>query len=214
MQQILALDLSRQGITACLMKRDGVMLHVSSDQQRPHSMVLISMLQELLDQAKLQWDELDGLAVGTGPGSFTGIRIACATVAGINAQLRLPVLECSSLAISALQADGDEPLWVLADARGGEVYVGRYAAGCPLTADTCIAWSELAKLEPGPFMAATNLPDLPEGWIRKEQVHDRASALAHLVRIKLEELRNPDHLPLYPRPNYLQPSQAERHVVS
>ncbi|MDR0788061.1 MAG: tRNA (adenosine(37)-N6)-threonylcarbamoyltransferase complex dimerization subunit type 1 TsaB [Gemmatimonadota bacterium] len=88
---------------------------------------LIPAANEALRLAGVRKSELGALAVGAGPGSFTGIRLAAATAKGIARALHLPVLAYSSLLVIAANAwayPGE--VCVLEDARGRDVYTARY----------------------------------------------------------------------------------------
>ena len=81
---------------------------------------------DLLAGVRLTLDDVQGLVVGLGPGSFTGLRIGLATVKGLAYARRLPVAGASSLAALALECPEDTPLAAVAVARRGELYLGRY----------------------------------------------------------------------------------------
>jgi tRNA threonylcarbamoyladenosine biosynthesis protein TsaB len=85
------------------------------------------MCDEVLAEAGLARRDLDVLAVGRGPGAFTGVRLAVSAAQGIALALGIPVVPVSSLAALAMQApdDGGDVLAVI-DARMGEVYAGLF----------------------------------------------------------------------------------------
>lgn len=206
---VLALDAAVGRSYGCLLLSDREALFAESEGDRAHSQTLMPMLEGLLNRANLGWQDLNMLALGIGPGSFTGLRIAAAALAGINASLQLPVLSVSSLAITSVQADFEEPLYVLEDARAGEVFVGHYRGGISMQNDRCISWDELNDVEPCSYTSVTAPPsDLP-GWQRLESTLHRGEAMAMVVREVMgrEELSS---LPKYVQPAYLQISQAER----
>jgi tRNA threonylcarbamoyladenosine biosynthesis protein TsaB len=97
-----------------------------------HGGRLPGILQELLVATGRKLPEIEGYAVGLGPGSFTGLRIGLATWKGLAYANRRPIAGASSLAALALAAAPPEPgalLVPLLDARKGEVYAGFYRAG-------------------------------------------------------------------------------------
>jgi len=90
---------------------------------------ILPMIGELLETAGLPLENLDGIAFGRGPGSFTGRRIAAAVAQGLGLAVNLPLLPVSSLAAIAQgiwRAAGQERSLVCMDARMGEVFWGAY----------------------------------------------------------------------------------------
>jgi len=87
-----------------------------------HSRRLLTGIDWLLGENNIDPAEIDGLAVGLGPGSFTGLRIAMATVKGLATAMAKPLLGISTLDALALNCSGDKPLCALIDARKKEVY--------------------------------------------------------------------------------------------
>ncbi len=90
-----------------------------------HSSLLLPMVDELLREAGLTLRQLHGIGYGAGPGSFTGLRIACAVTQGLAFGADLPVVGVSTLESIAEQAGADQVLTVL-DARMAEVYWAAY----------------------------------------------------------------------------------------
>jgi tRNA threonylcarbamoyladenosine biosynthesis protein TsaB len=94
---------------------------------RRHAELLLPMCDEVLAEAGIDRRDLDALAVGRGPGAFTGVRLAISAAQGIALALGIPVVPVSSLAALAMQAPahGADVLAVI-DARMGEVYSGLF----------------------------------------------------------------------------------------
>lgn len=212
-KNILALDTAFGEISAAVLKNGEPFLTRcdSSPDGKTRSTTIVPILADLLEQAGLTWNELDLLALGAGPGAFTGLRIAAATLAGINSEMKLPILHLSSLAITARQAITSEPLWVIEDARAGEAFAGCYAAGDNIHEDRCISWKEIADLEAGRFACHNNPAIDMQGWQRLDLLIPRSAALMAESEHALSEARI-GQLPLYPDPIYLQRSQAEKNA--
>ena len=104
--------------------RDGEIAAVERRAGNRHSELALPMLQGLLRKFSIIVEELDAVAFGAGPGSFTGLRIACGLAQGLAFARELPVLGVSSLEALA-QESGAERVIACIDARMREVY---YAA--------------------------------------------------------------------------------------
>ncbi|GAB1478762.1 tRNA (adenosine(37)-N6)-threonylcarbamoyltransferase complex dimerization subunit type 1 TsaB [Paracoccaceae bacterium] len=87
---------------------------------------LMPLLEELLAEAGIGWSDLAGIAVGTGPGNFTGVRISVAAARGLALGLGIPAIGVTRL--EALAHDLPRPVTVIEDARRGEAYVQEFAA--------------------------------------------------------------------------------------
>jgi tRNA threonylcarbamoyladenosine biosynthesis protein TsaB len=95
-----------------------------------HSQQVLPMIDRMLIKHKLSVHDLDAIAYGRGPGSFTGVRIAASTVQGLALGADLPVLEISTLAAMAQEVyskTGQTEVLCLIDARMQEVYLGHYS---------------------------------------------------------------------------------------
>ncbi|MCW5210228.1 tRNA (adenosine(37)-N6)-threonylcarbamoyltransferase complex dimerization subunit type 1 TsaB, partial [Desulfobulbus sp. N3] len=83
-----------------------------------------------MQAAGVSWEELDGVAISLGPGSFTGLRIGMAAAKGIVFAAQKPLIGVQTLDAIALSCPViDRPLWCLLDARKQEVYAACYRTG-------------------------------------------------------------------------------------
>lgn len=89
------------------------------------SQLILPQIQLLLDKAKLNLSDLDGIAFGAGPGSFTGVRIACGVAQGLAFGANLPVVGVNVL-MALAEASGAERVIAASDARMAEVYHAVY----------------------------------------------------------------------------------------
>jgi tRNA threonylcarbamoyladenosine biosynthesis protein TsaB len=122
--RILALDTSTEWCSVAV-GEGAPWLERAEHVGQSHSERLLPMVGAAL--AALQWTaaDLDGIAFGCGPGSFTGIRIGCAVAQGLGFALDRPVLGVPTLEAIAV-ADGDDDILCCLDARMREVYVAAY----------------------------------------------------------------------------------------
>lgn len=124
MALILALDTSTEACS-CALNIDGEITEDFALIPRQHAQRILPMVQKLLADKNLQFADLDALAFGRGPGSFTGLRIAAGVIQGMAFAANLPVIPVSTLAALALQAyeiTGCNRILACLDARIDEVY--------------------------------------------------------------------------------------------
>lgn len=107
---------------------DGELVARSCPADASNSAGLLPLAIELLRSRKLAFSDLDGVAFGSGPGSFTGLRVACGVAQGLAESRGLPLVGVNTLEAMAL-ASGASRVLVALDARMGEVYVGVFEAG-------------------------------------------------------------------------------------
>lgn len=93
--------------------------------EQRHSELILPMLQQMLAETGVTLAQLDGIAFGAGPGSFTGLRIACGVTQGLAFGADLPVTGICTLEALAQQADGNNVITAI-DARMSEIYHAAY----------------------------------------------------------------------------------------
>ncbi|SFU56266.1 tRNA threonylcarbamoyladenosine biosynthesis protein TsaB [Nitrosospira multiformis] len=122
--KILAFDTSSEYCSvALLLERDILGEEVLAGQR--HSELVLPMVSRILDESGLTLAQLDGIAFGSGPGSFTGLRIACGIAQGLAFGAGLPVIGIGTLEALAQQAGGTQVITAL-DARMHEIYHAAY----------------------------------------------------------------------------------------
>ena len=121
---ILALDTSTEYCSVALWQ-DGTVAECCELVGQKHSEVLMEMLDALLREADVKLMQLDGIAFGMGPGSFTGVRIACGVTQGLALGANLPVAGVCTLQALA-EASGKPRVIAALDARMGEIYHAAY----------------------------------------------------------------------------------------
>jgi tRNA threonylcarbamoyladenosine biosynthesis protein TsaB len=129
--KLLAIDTATESCTAALLI-DGCIRERYEVAPRGHAGLILPMVDSLLTEAGLAATDLDGLVLGQGPGSFTGVRIGAGVVQGIAFAADLPVAPVSTLAAmaqGAVRLLGARSVLVAIDARMEEVYWGCYQLG-------------------------------------------------------------------------------------
>ncbi len=137
---VLGFDTATPATAVALRLADGTTLRARDDPgpgERPgHTARLLPLADELLAQAGLAWSALQRIAVGVGPGTFTGLRVGVATARGLAQSLDVEVVGVGTLEVlarAALQAavgEGQQQPHVLAaiDARRGEAFAAAWGA--------------------------------------------------------------------------------------
>lgn len=118
--KLLALDASTEFLSLALVAGENVHTHDQHAGQTA-SQLILPQIQILLDAASLTLADLDGITFGAGPGSFTGVRIACGVAQGLGYGANLPVVGIGAL-MALAQASGEDKVIACTDARMGEVY--------------------------------------------------------------------------------------------
>ncbi len=119
---------------------------------RRHTELVLPWAEALLAEAGIKRAQLDAIAVGRGPGAFTGVRLAIGIAQGIALALNRPVIAVSSLAALALRANAPGRCLAAIDARMGEVYLGAFecdADGARALAPEAVIKPELAQIPEG-----------------------------------------------------------------
>lgn len=122
--KILAIETSTEYCSVALWQ-DGAVTGKSEHVGQKHSERLMAMLDEVLKEAGVKLAQLDGIAFGAGPGSFTGVRIACGVTQGLALGANLPVIGICTLQAVA-QGSGRDKVIAALDARMAEVYFAVY----------------------------------------------------------------------------------------
>jgi tRNA threonylcarbamoyladenosine biosynthesis protein TsaB len=124
---LLAIETATEACSVALIHGQDIIAR-SEIAPRRHTELVLPMADALLAEAGIGRHALDAIAVGRGPGAFTGVRLGVSLAQGMALALDLPVITISSLAALALEAPEDEDAAILAviDARMGEIYAACY----------------------------------------------------------------------------------------
>ncbi|MCZ4496192.1 MAG: ribosomal-protein-alanine acetyltransferase [Thermoleophilia bacterium] len=193
---LLCIDTSTSLVVAALVDASGA---VTGSASSGRAQALLELVDELLDAAGRP--ELTALAVGVGPGGFTGVRIGVTTARGIAEALDIPLHAINSL--QAIAADvatehPDEVVWGAIDARRGEYFVQPFRAG----ADGIVV-----ALGPARAIAVADLDDLSGIVVATDGMDPRALARTALAVVAAAEDGAGD--PLHVVPDYVRAPDAE-----
>jgi len=151
---ILGLDTTGPQCSVSIVDQARIRAHISVPMMRGHAEALAPMVANALDAAKLSSVDIDKIAVCTGPGSFTGLRVALSFAKGFALPRKLPVIGLSSLEVWAASADPEntQNIVCISDVRRGElcwapIFNGKLLAA-PITQPAEAARAAIAKLGP------------------------------------------------------------------
>lgn len=175
-----------------------------------HSEKLLPAIEQLLSGAKISGEELAGIAVSLGPGSYTGLRIGLASATGLSAGWGVPLKGISSLRVLAATLP-DAPALSCVRARNKEVFAGAFSSSSPFS-EEIIKQSLYSTQELEKKIRETNITfsaigsgrsevDIPElNWVSSILDYPRASIVAECA-MQLAEKKGFDSQiePLYLR---------------
>lgn len=143
---ILAIETATMCGSVAVVADDGVIAEYSLQNSRTHSQRLLAGIEWLMAEAGLGWANIDGVAVSSGPGSFTGLRIGFSTAKGLVLAADKPLLAVSTLEALASQFSYSHRLICpVLDARKHEVYTAFFRAA---TDGTCRRLSDYMAVSP------------------------------------------------------------------
>jgi tRNA threonylcarbamoyladenosine biosynthesis protein TsaB len=122
---LLAVETSTELCSVALLRGGELFVEETLAENR-HSEILVPMIRKVFERARLSARQMDAFGFGQGPGSFTGIRIACGIVQGLAFAAQRPVVPVPSLLALAEQSNERRVIAAL-DARMGEAYLAAYA---------------------------------------------------------------------------------------
>ena len=109
---------------------------------KPHSEKLFGLIEEMMSNRGLTFLELDAIAAGCGPGSFTGVRLACSVAQGLSYSLEIPSIQVSSLEVMAKHFHKKylaKEVVALVNAHMNQIYLGHFIYNEELSSSTEVA---------------------------------------------------------------------------
>ena len=225
--KILALDSSGMAASVAVVEDENMLAEYTVNYKKTHSQTLLPMLDAAVQMIQLKLDTIDAIAVASGPGSFTGLRIGSATAKGLGLALDKPIIgvpTTQALAYNLYGAGG--VVCPIMDARRNQVYTGIYGfenghleiLEDQMAADIYQVIEKLNALKCPVIFTGDGISvyrevidqniQVPAEYAPAHLNRQRASAVAALAMEYLKEGRvqtAAEH-----RPEYLRMSQAER----
>lgn len=239
-ERLIAMDTSTKTLAVSMLEGNCETASVQIEANRNHSIQLVPVIQSMMAEQGWQFNELRGIAVGLGPGSYTGIRIGV-TVAKTMAWARsLPVLGVSSLSALALPFLLDSSsAWVvpLMDGRRGQVYTALYTKpfeqatqedGIRLLSewlgDLQESLSQTIQLPSAIYFVGETSPFSEQLLLFAERIHFQYGVKVEIVKTEMQALhvgllgqyslrqQKPEHAHRLV-PNYTQLAEAEKKLI-
>lgn len=126
-ERILAVDATGDALSVALSTGARV-LRARRSGKTPHDETVLPAVESLLKKARLRWEDLDAVAVASGPGRFTGIRIGMSMASMLALRLEIPALALSRLEAAALKSGAADVVAALPGWKG-ETYRQRFKRG-------------------------------------------------------------------------------------
>lgn len=226
--KILAIEASSAVASVAILTDDIITAEYTINNRLTHSQTLLPMIDEVCRMTETDVADFDAIAVSSGPGSFTGLRIGSATAKGLAQALGIPIIHVPTLEAMAYNYYGtNATVCPIMDARRNQVYTGvyyfrnnklmSYMEGCAISADELLDFLNEAKLCNIVFVG-DGIPvfrqhidekaDFEHNYAPAGMNRQRASSVALLGAEYLKEGRTETadaHLP-----DYFRKSQAER----
>ena len=227
LMKILALDSSGMAASVAVVEDENMLAEYTVNYKKTHSQTLLPMLDAAVQMVQLKLDTIDAIAVASGPGSFTGLRIGSATAKGLGLALDKPIIgvpTTQAMAYNLFGAGG--VVCPIMDARRNQVYTGIYGfknghleiLEDQMAADIYQVIEKLNALKCPVIFTGDGISvyrevidqniQVPAEYAPAHLNRQRASAVAALAMEYLKEGRvqtAAEH-----RPEYLRMSQAER----
>lgn len=130
--KILSVDTCSGSCSLSLLKDNSIVETIIESRKGKQAEMLIPLLEEICEKNKIKYSDLDAIAITTGPGSFTGVRIGLASIKGVSIVSNIPIIGVTTLETTAFKAVNDhdikqEEITVLLDAKRGQFYKQKFS---------------------------------------------------------------------------------------
>ena len=198
---VLAFDTALDACSAALVRDDDTLANVSEPLSRGHAERLAPMLREIMSSAGSTFRDLDAIAVTTGPGTFTGVRIGLAMARSLSIALNRPAIGISTLEALAHTAAGGRSGSVagIIDARRGQVYVQVFDRDMrEIASPQALPPEDAARLLPDSAWLVGSGARLVKPFLPDAEVIEGGSVPDAATIARLAQQREPDRHPAIP----------------
>lgn len=205
---VLSFDTSSAHCAAALLRGQEVLANRSEAMQRGQAERLMPLIQDMLTDQDLNWQDLDLIGVGTGPGNFTGVRLSVSAARGLALSCKIPAIGVTTF--EAMAHELASPVLVALDARRDELYLQLFADTSPepilAKADALPDWVSEAQNIVGD--AAEQLATALQNTKVVTQPMPLAEAIGRIALMRAS-LPQPRPTPLYLRPADAKPPREQ-----
>ena len=227
--RILAIDSSSNVASVAIVEEEKIIGEYTINNKITHSQTLLPMIDDMFKVSEIELDTIDAIAITSGPGSFTGLRIGSATAKGLGQALNKPLVEVPTLNAMAYNFfETDKIICPIMDARRNQTYTAAFKIvgeelkeiieGCAVSIDELI--NKLNELNEDVIFVGDGIPVFKE-YIEANLVKKAVFAPTHLNRqragsvgaLALKYLADGKTVTANDfRPDYFRKSQAEREM--
>lgn len=205
---LLAFDTSGPHCSAALIRGSDLLAQKTEEMSKGQAERLFPLLEELMTEHRVTWENLEGIGVGIGPGNFTGIRLSVSAARGLAVSLGRPAIGVSMF--EALTFGYDAPVLCSLDARRDRVYA-QLLNDTPMTPVHC-HFDDVPLPSPKAEAAvighrAQELADRTGGVVL-QPAYPLAEAIARKAVSRLDKAQGPAPAPLYIKPADAAPSRV------
>ncbi len=203
--KILAIDSTHGTCSAAFFDGEKVVSEIVEEMERGQAERLIPMVQEVLKKANAGFPDVDAVAVTTGPGSFTGVRVGLAAADGIALAAGLPMIGVSVFDVLAWKNSDVEKLCLVLETKRDDYYVQCFEKGKPVTEPSASPATKPAGLKG--YVFAGNAVDRLAGEIGlpEDVLLNVAMPTAGEIAV-FASLKTPERT--YPEPLYLREAEV------
>lgn len=207
MQKILAIDSAHSACSAAFYDGEKITALIVREMERGQAEALMPMVKEVMNTAGAGFSDLDCVAVTTGPGSFTGVRVGLAAADGIALAAGLPMIGVSVMEAAAFTAfekyPDSEEICVVLETKRDDYYVQRFRGMTALSEPSAMPGAALAEFKDLVFVgnAVGRLKEEIGNLRSLDLPMPDASAAARLAAVKTPERK-------FPAPMYLREAEV------